>query len=230
VVGSIGSDNDDDFGFLGHLSYGRQKTKWEKLLPNWMYNGSGVDQYNASILGTASASTYSRTITQRVCPWFTEDYRRKQEFIQEMRLLSRLRHPCITTVMGATVQSGRQEPMMVMEYMENGSLYDLLQNETLHISGDLIVQIFRDVSQGLRFLHASKPPILHGDLKAKNILVDSRFRAKVADFGLSKKTVGNLSGTPYWLAPEYLRGKTDYNASCDVYSFGAFNKRISIPW
>jgi serine/threonine protein kinase len=227
VVGSICSD-DDDFGFLGHLSYGRQKTKWERLLPNWMYNGSGVDQYNASILGTASASTYSRTVSQRICPWFTEDYHRKQEFIQEMRLLSRLRHPCITTVMGATVQHGRQEPMMVMEYMENGSLYDLLQNETLHISGDLIVQIFRDVSQGMRFLHASKPPILHGDLKAKNILVDSRFRAKVADFGLSKKTVGNLSGTPYWLAPEYLRGKTDYNASCDVYSFGKLNPKMSI--
>jgi serine/threonine protein kinase len=73
----------------------------------------------------------------------------------------------ITTVMGATVASGRQVPMMVMEYMENGSLYDLLQNETLHAGGDMIVQVFRDVAQGLRFLHASKPPILHGDLKAK---------------------------------------------------------------
>lgn len=61
------------------------------------------------------------------------------------------------------------------------------------------MQIVRDVSQGLRFLHASKPPILHGDLKGKNILIDSRFRAKVADFGLAKKKgSGRLSGTPYW--------------------------------
>jgi guanylate cyclase len=60
------------------------------------------------------------------------------------------------------------------------------------------MQIVRDIAQGLRFLHASKPPILHGDLKAKNILIDSRFRAKVADFGLATKTKNGLSGTPFW--------------------------------
>lgn len=60
------------------------------------------------------------------------------------------------------------------------------------------MQIVRDVSQGLRFLHASKPPIFHGDLKAKNILIDSRFRAKVCDFGLAVKSRSGLSGTPYW--------------------------------
>jgi len=81
--------------------------------------------------------------------------------------------------------------------MDNGSLYDLLRNETLYTGGEIIMQICRDVAQGLRFLHASKPPILHGDMKAKNILIDSRFRAKVADFGLSTKKNG-LSGTPFW--------------------------------
>jgi len=119
------------------------------------------------------------------------------------------------------------EPMMVMEYMENGSLYvsnsilfghmivlvfsfvlmfvsfcivsyDLLRNETLYTGGEIILQIVRDVAQGLRFLHASKPPILHGDLKAKNILIDSRFRAKVGDFGLALKSNRGLSGTPFW--------------------------------
>lgn len=76
--------------------------------------------------------------------------------------------------------------------------YDLLRNETLYTGGEIIIQIVRDVAQGLRFLHASKPPILHGDLKAKNILIDSRFRAKVADFGLSTKNNGVLCGTPFW--------------------------------
>eukprot|EP00980_Cylindrotheca_fusiformis_P026622 scaffold16657_cov105-Cylindrotheca_fusiformis.AAC.1 len=109
-----------------------------------------------------------------------------------------------------------------MEYMGNGSLFDLLQNETLYTGGEIIMQIVRDVAQGLRFLHASKPPILHGDLKAKNILIDSRFRAKVCDFGLAVKSKGGLSGTPYWMAPEYLRRKTQYNSTCDIYSFGKF--------
>ena len=75
--------------------------------------------------------------------------------------------------------------------------YDLLRNKTLYTGGEIIMQIVRDIAQGLRFLHASKPPILHRDLKAKNILIDSRFRAKVADFGLATKKPG-LLGTPFW--------------------------------
>jgi len=104
--------------------------------------------------------------------------------------------------------------------MEYGSLHDLLRNETMYLSGEIILQITRDIGQGLRFLHSSKPVILHGDLKAKNILIDARFRAKICDFGLSLKQSGGITGTPYWLAPEYLRGETSYNASCDIYSIG----------
>jgi serine/threonine protein kinase len=63
--------------------------------------------------------------------------------------------------------------------MEHGSLYDLLHNETMVIEGELLLPILRDISQGVRFLHAAVPQVIHGDLKAQNILVDSRFRAKV---------------------------------------------------
>src|SRR6056300_877308 len=83
--------------------------------------------------------------------------------------------------------------------------YDLLRNETLYTGGEIIIQIVRDVAQGLRFLHASKPPILHGDLKAKNILIDSRFRAKLADFGLATKSTGALSGTPFWYVDDVIQ-------------------------
>jgi guanylate cyclase len=107
--------------------------------------------------------------------------------------------------------------------MDYGSLHDLLHNEAMYTGGKIILQIVRDIVQGIQFLHASKPPILHGDLKAKNILVDSRFRAKVADFGFShikqRKTIG-VQGTPFYMAPEYLRGRQhEYNsACCDIYS------------
>eukprot|EP00934_Nitzschia_sp_Nitz4_P008059 Nitzschia sp. Nitz4//scaffold542_size5954//2//2866//NITZ4_009184-RA/size5954-augustus-gene-0.0-mRNA-1//-1//CDS//3329554268//8049//frame0 len=93
---------------------------------------------------------------------FDDESRARKEFIEEMRLLSRLRHPCITTVMGAVV-APTVDPMLVMEYMEYGSVYDLLHNDTMYCGGEIILQIVRDVAQGINFLHSSKPPILHGD-------------------------------------------------------------------
>jgi len=145
--------------------------------------------------------------------------RLKQNFISEMRILSKLRHPCITTVMGAIIED-RTEPALVMEFMDRGSLYDLLHNETMILEGELLLPILCDIAQGIRFLHAASPQVIHGDLKCGNILVDGRFRAKVADFGLTqKKQVGKGTGTPYWMAPELLRGERNTVAS-DVYSFG----------
>ena len=110
--------------------------------------------------------------------------------------------------------------MLIMEFMEYGSLYDILHNETMPIDGELVLPILRDISRGMRFLHAAEPPVIHGDLKAQNILVDTKFRAKVSDFGLSqKKNIGG-TGTPYWMAPELLRGETTNTMASDVYSFG----------
>ncbi len=143
----------------------------------------------------------------------------KSDFIIEMRQLSKLRHPCITTVMGAVIDSG-EEPMLVMEFMQLGSLYDLLHNESMAIEGEVILPILKDVVQGLRFLHAYDPPVIHGDLKAQNILVDSKLRAKVSDFGLSQKKRVGATGTPLWMAPELLLGKAMNSVSSDCYSFG----------
>ena len=57
-------------------------------------------------------------------------------------------------------------------------------------------------------------------MKARNILIDSRFRAKLCDFGLATKKQNLITGTPFWLAPEYLRGQTQYTTQCDIYSVG----------
>ena len=85
--------------------------------------------------------------------------------------------------------------------------------------GELFLPLLRDITQGVRFLHSCDPAAIHGDLKAANILVDSRFRAKVADFGMLKKRAG-ATGTPYWMAPELLRGESHNSTASDVYSFG----------
>ena len=59
--------------------------------------------------------------------------------------------------------------------MDHGSLYDVLHNETIPLEAETALSILQDISQGMRFLHAASPhQIIHGDLKAQNILVDSR--------------------------------------------------------
>lgn len=208
------------FSFSFSNSFTRRKNRWVKWLMPWVDDNSF--QKRAKLLMGAVGSDMSRsrsTFAEVLFPCCDENAIQRNAFIAEMRLLSRLRHPCITTVMGAVIQLSH-EPMLVMEYCEYGSLSDLLANSTVHTGGEIILQICRDISQGLRYLHASKPAILHGDLKAKNILIDGRFRAKVCDFGLSNKKRNSLSGTPFWMAPEYLKGKTEYTCACDIYSIG----------
>jgi len=148
----------------------------------------------------------------------TDSRKLQNDFISEMRHLSKLRHPNITTIMGAVLD--HKDPLLVMEYMDHGSLYDVLQNETIRLEGEHILPILRDISIGIRFLHAAMPQVIHGDLKSHNILIDNRFRAKVADFGFSQKRSIDVRGTPYWMAPELLRKETSNNTATDVYSFG----------
>lgn len=158
-----------------------------------------------------------------------KNYRKmREDFVEEMRYLSRLRRPCITTVMGAVMEKN-EDPMLIMEYMDHGSLYDLLHNETMVLEGDLLLQNLCDISQGIRFIHSADPQVLHGDLKAANILVDTRLRAKVADFGLSqKKNIGG-TGTPFCMAPELLRHEATNSDQTDVYSFKSQELELNDP-
>lgn len=122
--------------------------------------------------------------------------------------------------MGCVIDKS-EEPMLVMEFMYYGSLRDLLNNASIAMDGELIFPILQDIARGARFLHAAVPIVVHGDLKAANVLVDSRFRAKLADFGLSaKQSFFGATGTPYWMAPELLRREATNSAASDVYSFG----------
>ena len=70
--------------------------------------------------------------------------------------------------------------------MDHGSLHDILANSTMVFDGEILLPILRDIATGLRFLHSAAPQIIHKDLKASNILVDERFRAKVSGTSLAK--------------------------------------------
>jgi serine/threonine protein kinase len=109
---------------------------------------------------------------------------------RDLRLLVGIRHPCVVTVMGvARLRVGGEtvtpELCLVMELMALGSLRYLLANRMCPLYGETALGFLRSIAQGMRFLHAASPPMLHGDLASHNVLVDQGFNAKLADIQLA---------------------------------------------
>jgi serine/threonine protein kinase len=153
----------------------------------------------------------------------------------DVAALTAIRHPCIANVMGVAdlrggAAGGGAGLCVVMEYMELGSLWDFLHGRAFRVQADTVLGVLQGVAQGMRFLHEAQPPLLHGDLKSSNVLVDRSFLAKISDFGLAAYTRGRgaapaLTEALYWTAPECLpaagagRGGP-CSVRADVYSFG----------
>lgn len=140
-------------------------------------------------------------------------------FIQEVTLLSELRHPNVILYMGVCVDT--RDKIIVTEYMENGSLYNLLRLQKLKIM--TVHRIAKDIALGMNYLHEEN--VLHRDLTSRNILLTKHMQAKVADFGLSKKNLkdSDLSytmGSVPWMAPEVIASARQFSKKADVYSFG----------
>ncbi|CAK8571180.1 unnamed protein product [Lathyrus sativus] len=153
------------------------------------------------------------------------DSERFEEFLKEVTLMKRLRHPNIVLLMGAVIQPPKLS--IVTEYLSRGSLYELLQMPSVgsSISEKRRISMAYDVASGMNYLHQMKPPIVHRDLKSPNLLVDDSYTVKVCDFGLSRTKANTYlssktaAGTPEWMAPEVIRGEPS-NEKCDVFSFG----------
>jgi serine/threonine protein kinase/TPR repeat protein len=144
-------------------------------------------------------------------------------FKNEAGIMARLNSPHTVRLYGITLSP---EYTLVMEYLRKGSLYDVLSTEK-PLPWPTRSQIALDMSIGLAFLHTEG--ILHQDLKSLNVLLDNHYRAKLADFGLSKiklessrttSTSVQSVGTLSWKAPELFKRGTKYNTACDMYSLG----------
>ncbi|XP_028081456.1 PTI1-like tyrosine-protein kinase At3g15890 [Camellia sinensis] len=153
----------------------------------------------------------------------------EMEFAVEVEVLGRVRHKNLLGLRGYCA-GGAEQRLIVYDYMPNLSLLSHLHGQfagQVHLDWKRRMNIVIGSAQGLLYLHHKVTPhIIHRDIKASNVLLDSNFEPLVADFGFAKLIPEGVShmttrvkGTLGYLAPEYaMWGKV--SESCDVYSFG----------
>ena len=185
---------------------------------------AGGETYNVDCTDSSLDSDTSRSsligVSRREMLMRSNSRRLKKDFENEIRLLMKLRHPNIVTIMGVSKDQAAKDYVLVMERMTRGSLIDCLTNPTSHMDHDTMLGIMKDVADGMAYLHNFKPAVTHNDLRAANILVDDNFQAKISDFGLSGKQRFTSSSSRWpWTAPEIFGGSPQ-SAKTDVYSYG----------
>lgn len=153
------------------------------------------------------------------------DAKLMEEFKREVSIVSIIGHSNVIQYMGACFTPGHL--MIVTDYLAKGDLEDMLLNKNISLSMVTRMRMALDVAHGMNWLHCSNPPIIHRDLKTKNLLVGEDNQIKICDFGLSqlkqaefeRDPTNGAKGTPIWMAPEVL-SNYPFDEKCDVYSYG----------
>uniref|UniRef100_M4D0R8 Protein kinase domain-containing protein n=1 Tax=Brassica campestris TaxID=3711 RepID=M4D0R8_BRACM len=150
-----------------------------------------------------------------------------REFETELETIGRIRHRNIVSLHGYALSSVGN--LLFYDYMENGSLWDLLHgtSKKVKLDWETRLKIAVGAAQGLAYLHHDcTPRIIHRDIKSSNILLDENFVAHLSDFGIAKsiptsKTHAStyVLGTIGYIDPEYAR-TSRLNEKSDIYSFG----------
>ncbi|KAG5225751.1 receptor protein [Salix suchowensis] len=184
-----------------------------------------------------AANGFGSVAVKRISNHRNSDQKLEKEFLAEIEILGTLRHLNIVKLLCCI--SNDNSKLLVYEYMENHSLDQWLHSEKKaksssasmnHVALDWSkrLQIAVGAAQGLCYLHHDcSPPIVHRDVKSSNILLDSHFNAKIADFGLARMlvkqgelaTVSAVAGSLGYMAPEYAQ-TVRVTEKIDVYSFG----------
>lgn len=155
-------------------------------------------------------------------------------FLAEAKLSAGMNHPNIVSFIGVAWKS-LSDLCIVLEFMAGGDLRTLLNKyqESNHPVGidRQKATIALQVCHALTYLHSLAPPVLHRDLKSRNILLSRSLDAKLTDFGISKENLDRTMtagvGTSLWMAPEVMLGER-YGAKADIFSFGVVLSELDL--
>ncbi|KAJ4784647.1 U-box domain-containing protein kinase family protein [Rhynchospora pubera] len=160
----------------------------------------------------------------------------RSNFEQEIVILSKLRHPNLVTLIGACSEASA----LVYEYLPNGNLEDRLMctGDTSPLTWQVRTRIIGELCSVLIYLHSTKPyPVVHGDIKPDNILLDANLVSKLSDFGISRILNNSSSNNTFLHRTKTPRGTFQYmdpelfttgtlTTKSDVYSFGIIVLRL----
>lgn len=183
-----------------------------------------LDEFGKGGMGAvykAYDETLGRAVALKVMQKFLgRDRTFIEQFLQEARALAAINHPNIVQIYSYGEEAG--QPYIVMELVDGGRL-DKIHEKKKILDEKFVLKTTKQVIQGLQAAHAAG--MTHGDIKPANILFDKAGHAKVADFGLARfhgetGKPGEIWGTPFYVAPEVVRGQAP-DQQADIYSLGA---------
>jgi len=179
-----------------------------------------------AIVYKAKQISLDRIVAIKILPRrFSENPDYVKRFYKEGKAAAKLNHNNIVAAYDVGEAGGYH--YFVMEYVEGKTLYEDLAKGKI-FSEQEAVAIIMQVASALAHAHARG--LIHRDVKPKNIMINSAGIVKLADLGLArdaadvelaKSEAGKAFGTPYYIAPEQIRGEIDIDGRCDIYSLGA---------
>ena len=146
------------------------------------------------------------------------------KFIKETNIISNLRHPNLVLFLGASI-SKKNNCYLIMEYINNGNLFDFIHKEKEKLDMNLSINISLEIALAIKYLHCRN--IIHCDLKSKNVLLDQNYHIKITDFRFSKmvnilfEKSNKLKGKKinFYMPPEIMKN-LKYEEKSDVFSYG----------
>ena len=169
----------------------------------------------------AKDTVIGRTVAVKILtPEGCADQETKDRFLQEARMAGNITHENVISIYDFGEDHGR--PFLVMEYLQGDDLRTLIKSGH---AGSLTqrLNLALQTARALEYVHSEK--IIHRDIKPDNLHVSTKGVVKLMDFGiakmqdLSRTRAGFVLGTPYYMAPEQVRGEK-ITPLVDIYAFG----------